>query len=41
MKRVAQLTKVADMIRSQFSLKFKTTLSLRDLVQALNDTQRG
>ena len=40
-KRYQQFTKLADMIRTQFTLKMKWTLPLREVVQALNDSQRG
>jgi len=40
-KRYQQITKLADMIRTQFTLKMKWTLPLREVIQGLNDSQRG
>jgi len=40
-KKFQQLSRLADMIRQILNSKMKTTLSLRELLVALNDTQRG
>lgn len=40
-KREAELVKLAEQIKTILNQKQKTTLSLKDMLQALNDNQRG
>ena len=40
-KKLQQLNKLSDMIKSTFSMKMKQVMDLRELVKCLNDNQRG
>jgi hypothetical protein len=40
-KRYQQHTRLADMIRTQFTLRQKWTLTLKEVLGGLNDSQRG
>lgn len=40
-KKLQQLNKLSDMIKSTFSMKMKQVMDLRELIKCLNDNQRG